>query len=91
MRDAKLLAIFVLAILVAATAATVAQGGVYVIADASVSPDVIQLGETTRVTITLTGNGTPEISFPLDVALVMDCSGSMNRYGTIITLSLIHI
>ncbi|WP_456486401.1 PKD domain-containing protein [Candidatus Alkanophaga liquidiphilum] len=85
MRDAKLLAIFVLAILVAATAATVAQGGVYVIADASVSPDVIQLGETTRVTITLTGNGTPEISFPLDVALVMDCSGSMNRYGTIIT------
>ena len=85
MRGAKLSAIFAFAMLVAATVVTAAQGGVHVSADASVSPDVIQLGETTRVTIVLTGSGTPEISFPLDVALVMDCSGSMNRYGTIIT------
>ena len=82
----KPLSIFVSVMLVAAVVVGAeAQCGEYVETNASVNPGVIQLGENTEVTIALTGNGTPEISFPLDVVLVMDCSGSMNRYGTIIT------
>ena len=53
--------------------------------DASATPSVIALNETTRVTINITSEGSPEIIFPVDVVLVMDCSGSMNRYGTIIS------
>ena len=83
---AKPLSIFVSVMLVAAAVVGAeAQCGEYVETNASVNPRVIQLGENTEVTIALTGNGTPEISFPLDVVLVMDCSGSMKRYGTIIT------
>ena len=52
--------------------------------DASATPSVIALNETTRVTINITSEGSPEIIFPVDAVLVMDCSGSMNRYGTII-------
>ena len=82
----KPLSIFVSVLLVvAAVVGAEAQYGEYVETNASVNPGVIQLGENTEVTIALTGNGTPEISFPLDVVLVMDCSGSMKRYGTIIT------
>ena len=82
----KPLSIFVSVLLVvAAVVGAEAQCGEYVETNASVNPGVIQLGENTEVTIALTGNGTPEISFPLDVVLVMDCSGSMKRYGTIIT------
>ena len=82
----KPLSIFVSVMLVvAAVVGAEAQCGEYVETNASVNPGVIQLGENTEVTIVLTGNGTPEISFPLDVVLVMDCSGSMKRYGTIIT------
>ena len=82
----KPLSIFVSVLLVVAAAVGAeAQYGEYVETNASVNPGVIQLGENTEVTIALTGNGTPEIYFPLDVVLVMDCSGSMKRYGTIIT------
>ena len=52
--------------------------------DASATPSVIALNETTRVTINITSEGSPEVIFPVDAVLVMDCSGSMNRYGTII-------
>jgi len=81
----KPLSIFVSVLLVVAAVGAEAQCGEYVETNASVNPGVIQLGENTEVTIALTGNGTPEIYFPLDVVLVMDCSGSMKRYGTIIT------
>ncbi|MHC1611648.1 MAG: VWA domain-containing protein [Candidatus Methanospirareceae archaeon] len=81
----KFLCILVFAMLVVTTVVRGAGGGEYVETNASVNPGVIQLGENTEVTIALTGNGTPEIIIPLDVVLVMDCSGSMKRYGTIIT------
>ena len=58
--------------------------GVGVEVDATVNPAIIEPGETTRVGVTLTGSGTSEITFPVDVVLVTDCSGSMDRYGTII-------
>jgi len=74
---------FLLSILTfSALSASAAEVNVSV--DASATPSVIVSGETTRVTINITSEGSPEIIFPVDAALVMDCSGSMNRYGTII-------
>jgi len=67
------------------SALSVSAVEVYVSVDASATPSVIALNETTKVTINITSEGSPEIIFPVDVVLVMDCSGSMNRYGTIIS------
>ena len=75
---------FLLSILtLSALSASAAEVNVSV--EASATPSVIALNETTRVTINITSEGSPEIIFPVDAVLVMDCSGSMNRYGTIIS------
>ncbi len=52
---------------------------------ASVNPSKITPGQSTNVTIKLTGaSEKKEQIVPLDVMLVMDCSGSMYRYGDVI-------
>jgi len=85
MNEAITLAALISIICVAMSVGNVcAETGVGVAVDASVNPAVIEPGDTTRVGITLTGVGTSELTFPVDVALVVDCSGSMERYGTII-------
>ncbi|RZN40184.1 MAG: VWA domain-containing protein [Methanophagales archaeon ANME-1-THS] len=77
---AMLLGIFCAAIGLASGACE--GGGVGV--DATLSETVIEVNDTTTVKINLTGNGTSALLFPVDVVLAMDCSGSMERYGTLI-------
>ena len=65
---------------------TFAQASDTVEVDTSLDPNSIPLGSVTTVTINITGaSATQEDVLPLDVVLVIDCSGSMNRYGNIIT------
>jgi uncharacterized protein YegL len=77
---AVLLGIFCAAIGLASGACE--GGGVGV--DATLSETVIEVNDTTKVEINLTGNGTSALLFPVDVVLAMDSSGSMERYGTMI-------
>lgn len=58
------------------------SGGVTV--DAWLTPETIETGNTTTMELTLDGSGESGEVFPVDVVLVMDCSGSMERYGSII-------
>ncbi|RZN40186.1 MAG: VWA domain-containing protein [Methanophagales archaeon ANME-1-THS] len=80
----------ILAALISIFCVTVSIGGVCaetgagVEVGASVDPAAIESESTTRVEITMTGNEMSEATFPIDVALAIDCSGSMDRYGTII-------
>lgn len=64
--------------------AVCAESGASVGVGASVDPAVLEPDNTTRVAITMTGTEMSEATFPVDVALAIDCSGSMDRYGTII-------
>ena len=80
------LAVFILfSFLLSLSAFNASAAEVNVSVEASATPSVIALNKTTRVTINITSEGSPEVIFPVDVVLVMDCSGSMNRYGTIIS------
>jgi uncharacterized protein YegL len=76
-----LLSIFCVAISIGGVCAETGAG---VEVGASVTPAVIEPENTTRVEITTTGNEMSEAIFPVDIALTIDCSGSMDRYGTII-------
>ena len=83
--DKQMLLRVVLAIAILLAIISTANAGEEITVNVSADPSTVVIGKDVEVTLTLKG-ATEEITSyePLDVMLVMDCSGSMKRYGDII-------
>jgi len=79
---AILMSLFLVAMNLASVSAECVSGGVAV--DAHLTPETIGFGDTTTMEIALVGSGTSASFFPVDIVLTIDCSGSMERYGSIL-------